>query len=157
VQIAKALGARVTGVCGASNLEMVACLGADRVIDYTRDDFTRMSDRYDVVLDAVAKSSYPACRRILNPRGRYITTLPWPKHYLWHFLTLFGRRRCRVIMARPNGDDLRRIAAMIESGQVRPVIDRVFPLEAAAEAHRQSEAGHTRGKLVLRVGQEISE
>jgi NADPH:quinone reductase-like Zn-dependent oxidoreductase len=153
VQIAKALGARVTGVCGPTNLEMVAGLGADRVIDYTSDDFAEMGDRYDVVLDAVAKRSYPACRRVLKPGGCFVTTLPWPKHYLWHFLTLFGRRRSRVIMVRPNGDHLRRIAAMIEKGQVHPVIDRVLALEHASEAHRQSETGHSRGKLVLRVGE----
>lgn len=151
VQIAKALGATVAGVCGPHNVELVAKLGADRVIDYSRDDFTRQSARYDIVLDAVAKSSYPACRRLLRPGGRFITTLPWPKHYFWQALSVLGGRRCRVILARPNGGDLRRIAELIESGRLRPVIDRVLPLEEAAEAHRLSESGRVRGKLVLRV------
>jgi len=157
VQIAKALGARVTGVCSEKNIDLVRQLGADDVIDYRRNDFTRADRRWHIVLDAVANRSFWSCRGVLTPHGRYVNTLPYPKHLLAHAatlagaLTLLGRRRAYTMWARPNHDDLRQMAQWIDEGQVRPVLDEVFPLEEAAAAHRKSEGGHVRGKVVLNV------
>lgn len=152
VQIAKMFGAEVTGVCGPNNVELVQQLGADRVVDYTKTDFTQESRQYDIVLDAVAKSSYTACRRVLKPNGHYISTLPSPKQFLRQGLTwLLGGQRSHTFFARPDGGDLRHLKDLIESGKVRPIIDRTFSLEEVAQAHELSQAGHARGKLVLQV------
>lgn len=152
VQIAKAMGAEVTGVCSARNIELVQSLGADHVIDYTREDFAQQDRQYDVVFDAVAKSSFWKARNALTPRGRFVTDMPTPPHYLAHGLTaLFPGRQARAMLVRPRGDDLRILKRLVEEGKLRSVIDTVFPLAQAAEAHRVSEGGRARGKLVLQV------
>lgn len=151
VQLAKILGARVTGVCSESNLDFVRDLGADRVIDYQRQDFTRQPQQYDVVFDAVAKSSYWKCRSILKRRGRYITTVPSVGSVFSQALTTIFGRRSHNILARPNGRDLQYIAGLIEDARLRPIVQDVYPLEEAARAHRVSEEGHVRGKLVLSI------
>jgi NADPH:quinone reductase-like Zn-dependent oxidoreductase len=159
VQVARALGAsRVVGVCGPTNLEFVRGLGADEALDYHREagDFARRPDRYDVILDAVAARSFASCRTALNPKGTYITTLPMPGSLAWGALLpvagLFGYgRRARFVIARPLGADLDVLARLADAGSLRPVIDRVLPLDRAGEAHDASEAGRVRGKIVLRV------
>jgi NADPH:quinone reductase-like Zn-dependent oxidoreductase len=152
VQIAKAIGAEVTGVCSTRNVEFVASLGADHVIDYIRQDFSRLPQQYDVVFDAVAKSSFWRAKDVLTPRGRFVTDMPTPPHYLAHGLTaLFPGRQARAMLVRPRGDDLRTLKRLSEEGKLRSVIDTVFPLAQAAEAHRKSQEGHVRGKLVLQV------
>lgn len=151
VQIGKAMGANVTGVCSESNFDFVRQLGADRVVNYHRQNFTDQPHRYDTILDAVAKSSYWKCRRILKPRGCYITTVPSIGSVTFQCLNVFFSRRCRNILARPRGEDLQLIAQMIADGKLRPVVQAIYPLEEAATAHRVSEAGHVRGKLVLSI------
>ena len=118
------------------------------MINYEERDFTHDSRRYDIVLDAVAKSSYWKCRRILKPRGCYITTVPSPMTLFLNAVTRMGRK-CRFMLARPNRDDLSFIRELIERGSIRPVIQEIFPLERAAEAHALGQAHHVRGKLVL--------
>ncbi len=149
VQIARVLGANITGVCGASNIDYVLQLGAGRVIDYREEDFTRQERTYDVVFDVAAKSSYMKCRRILKGYGRYITTVPSGRSLLLQVVTHLGKRRCLNILARPSGADLRSLANMIEEGKMRTEIQHTYPLANAAEAHRVSQEGHVRGKLVL--------
>jgi NADPH:quinone reductase-like Zn-dependent oxidoreductase len=157
VQLGRALGAaNITGVCGPGNLALVRSLGADTVIDYTRDDFTRRPEHYDVVLDAVAKSSFGACRRVLNASGTYITTLPAPGPLVWTALRpaarLLGfRKRACFVVARPHGSDLEFLGRLANEGKLKPLIDGVFPLDQVAEAHRASETQRVRGKIVLRV------
>jgi NADPH:quinone reductase-like Zn-dependent oxidoreductase len=152
VQIAKDLEAQVTGVCSSRNLDFVKELGADKVIDYTAEDFTGGDHRFDVVFDAVAKSSFSASRRALRPYGVYVTTVPSLKTFLLSVVTrLVGGRRCRNVLVRPRGDDLRHLHCLVERGKLRPEIQQVYPLEQAAEAHKASEAGHVRGKVVLKV------
>ena len=152
VQLAKAYGATVTGVCSKRNAGLVQDLGAGEVIDYQERDFTRGHQQFDIIFDAVGKSSFWACRRVLRPEGRYISTLPTPGNVLASLLTWpFAGRRCRMVLARPNGDDLRLVKKFIEEGSLRVVIDRVFPLHEASQAHEVSQAKHARGKLVLRV------
>ncbi|MEZ6097743.1 MAG: zinc-binding dehydrogenase [Pirellulaceae bacterium] len=151
VQIGKAMGANVTGVRSESNLDFVRQLGADQVIDYHCEDFTNRPHRYDTILDAVAKSSYWKCRRVLRPHGCYIRTVPSIGSMTFQWLSLFLGRRCRNILVRPRGEDLQQIAQMMADGNLRPVVQEVYPLEEAATAHRVSEAGHVRGKLVLSI------
>ncbi len=152
VQIAKALGGRVTAVCSSANVDLVAELGADHVIDYTRDDFTQQPKQYDIVFDAVAKSSFRQCRAVLKQEGTYITTIPSVSSFACQCITrVLSRKRCRIIMVHRRGADLHQVRELIEQGKLRPVIDQAFPMAKVAEAHRRSEEGHVRGKLVLRV------
>jgi len=137
-------------VCSTGNISFVRELGADHVIDYTRDDFTSLGTRYDVIFDAVAKSSYWKCRKALQPDGRYITTLPSPSALFFQLTTRFGRR-CRNMLARPDRKDLQWLAQQISDEQIRPVVQHAYSLENASAAHQASEAGHVRGKLVLTV------
>jgi NADPH:quinone reductase-like Zn-dependent oxidoreductase len=155
VPIARALGAKViAATCGPRNVDFVRGLGADPVLDYTRDDFTKQSASYDVLFDAVATSSFPACRLVLKPSGTYISTLPSPSVLFWSAAQAvrFGpHQRARFIHVRPSGADLDYLARLADEGRLHPTLDRVVPLDHVAEAHTASEGGHTRGKIVLRV------
>jgi NADPH:quinone reductase-like Zn-dependent oxidoreductase len=153
VQIANISGARVTAVCSGANAALVRELGAARVLDHTREDFTKGRDRYDIIFDTVAKSSFAECKTVLAPKGIYITTLPAPSALLNHYLTGFlTRKKAKVVMVRPNGWDMEWLRGRIESEKIRVVIDRTFSLEEIREAFAYSEAGKARGKIVLRVG-----
>jgi NADPH:quinone reductase-like Zn-dependent oxidoreductase len=160
VQIAKSFGAEVTGVCSTRNVELVRSIGADRVVDYTREDFTLSVERYDLVLDAVANRSLSALRRILKPDG----TLVWVGaakgrsggRPLLRFMRamLMGRFVSQTVvtyLTKRNRDDLTFLTELIEAGKVTPVIDRRYPLSEAAQAIRYLEGGHARGKVVIAV------
>jgi len=133
VQLAKCFGAEVTGVCGSANLELVKSLGADRVIDYTREDFTSSDDTYDVVFDAVAKVPPALAKKALKRGGTYLNV---------HTSSGSGEKI----------GDLLYLKELIEAGHLKPVIDRCYPLEQIVEAHRYVEKGHKRGNVVVRVG-----
>ena len=156
VQIAKALGARMAATCGPSNVAFVESLGADMVIDYSREDFTRRPEQYDVVFDAVAKSAFPACRHLLKPGGTYVTTLPGPAVLFWGAVAV-GRRDIRACEAGkiPDGPPARsRPCVSRPAGRPRQVPADTrpdLPLERAREAHDESEQWHTRGKIVLEM------
>ncbi|HEY3134505.1 MAG TPA: NAD(P)-dependent alcohol dehydrogenase [Blastocatellia bacterium] len=160
VQIAKWLGAQVTGVCSTRNLEMVRSIGADRVIDYTREDFTKSGQRYDVILDNVANHPLSAIRRVLNPKGRYIMVgaphSPSMIELLGGLLkplmlSLFVSQKLSFFIAKPNKEDLTMIGELISSGKVTPVIDRRYRLSEVPDAMRYLEEGHARGKVVIVV------
>ncbi|HEY0528142.1 MAG TPA: NAD(P)-dependent alcohol dehydrogenase [Gemmatimonadaceae bacterium] len=154
VQIAKVFGAEVTGVCSASNVDMVRRIGADHVIDYSRQSFTDGALRYDVIIDIVGNKSWAECRRMLTPRGKYIAVGGPPARALPLLLREpFTRGKLTTFVARANRDDLDVFRELIESGRVTPVIDRSYPLEETAEAVRYVAAGHTRGKVVLTIGE----
>ena len=160
VQIAKSFGATVTGVCSTRNVELVRSLGADYVIDYTQEDFTKGSQRYDLILDNVATRSLADYRRVLTPNGAYIMVgsteighwFGWAVGPLeaW-LLSPFTSQKLGMILAELNKDDLATLAALMESGKVTPVIDRTYKLSEAAEALRYLEKGHARGKVVVTV------
>jgi NADPH:quinone reductase-like Zn-dependent oxidoreductase len=154
VQIAKTLGADVTAVCRAANAGLVRELGADRVIDYARRDFTRGDERYDFIFDAVSKSSFPRSKRVLAPDGIFVATLPSPSALLNQYLTgCFTRKKARIVMVRPNRADMEWLRERIEEGTILVVLDRTYPLERIREAFAYSETGKVRGKVVLTMGQ----
>jgi NADPH:quinone reductase-like Zn-dependent oxidoreductase len=152
VQLAKYFGAEVTGVCSTTNLEMVKSLGADNVIDYTKEDFTQKGETYDIIFDAVAKSSFSRCKGALKPNGIFLFTYP----KLSVLLPNFGSKKAIFHAAglRPSSErtkDLLFIKELIEAGKITSVIDRRYPLEQLAEAHRYVEAGHKKGNVVITV------
>jgi NADPH:quinone reductase-like Zn-dependent oxidoreductase len=154
VQIAKAFGAEVTGVCSTRNVDMVRSIGADHVIDYTQEDFTQSGQRYDLILDQVANHSLSDCRRALTPQGTHI---PNSGHSGTGYvvkalvLSLFVRQQGRPYIAIPNNEDLVVLKEFIEAGKVTPVIDRTYPLSETPEAFRYLDEGHARGKVVITV------
>jgi NADPH:quinone reductase-like Zn-dependent oxidoreductase len=159
VQLAKYFGAEVTGVCSTSNLEMVKSLGADKIIDYTKEDFTKTGEIYDIIFDAVGKSSFSRCKDSLTESGIYLTTIPFPADVLQMLWTsMVGGKKVRfaatgLIPAGKKAKDLVFIKELIEAGKIKPVIDRRYPLEQIAEAHRYVEKGHKKGNVVITVVQ----
>jgi len=155
VQIAKAMGATVTGVCSGPHGALVADLGADRVLDYTQTDFSQHPVRYDLLFDTVGKLPFHRSRHLLKPQGIYVVPLPGipePGPLLTSLLSGWLPGPRSILMAeQPNGQDLRQLTAWIESGQVRTVIDRTYPLTDLAAAHTYSEQGHTCGKIAIAV------
>ncbi|TYB50104.1 NAD(P)-dependent alcohol dehydrogenase [Nonomuraea sp. PA05] len=155
VQIAKALGAaEVTGVCGTGNVELVRSIGADHVVDYTKQDYTREGRRYDVVLDLVANHGVLANRRVLTRRGVFVGCAP--AKGLWigpviGMVKLAVTPRMTFFLSRNSREDLALVGEFVESGEVTPVIDRTYSLDDAAEAVRYLEQGHARGKVVVTV------
>lgn len=160
VQIAKSFGADVTGVCSTRNVEMVRSIGADRVIDYTQADFTRLAKGYDLMLDLVGNRSVSECRRVLSPKGVYIPSFGQPDHrwlgplaQLFRTLVLFAfvsQKAVSRVMS-PNQEDLTVMRELIEAGAVTPIIDRAYPLSETPEAFRYLEEGHAQGKIVITV------
>jgi len=154
VQIAKAFGAEVTGVCSTRNVNMVRSIGADHVIDYTQEDFTQSGRRYDLILDNVANRSFSDLRRALTPQGIII---PNSGHggmgYVFKafLLSPFMRQLGSMYLASPNNKDMVVLKELIESGKVTPVIDRTYPLSDTPEAFRYLEEDHARGKVVITV------
>ena len=145
VQVAKSYGAEVTGVCSTKNLELVRSLGADHVIDYTKEDFTQMEQRYDLILDSVANRSNSDYLRALSPQGRYVAVA-------FNVRALIGGgKKVSQMSHEPNVEDLAYMKELIEAGKVVPVIDRSYPLSEVAEAFRHFEENHPSGKVVLTV------
>ena len=149
VQLAKYFGAEVTGVCSTGNMEMVKSLGADKVIDYTKEDFTTSSQTYDVIFDAVIKTSFSRCKSSLKQRGIYLT-LDWPLlQALW--TSMVGSKKLVWGVPGENPEDLIFLRELIEAGKLKSVIDRRYPLEQTAEAHRHVDKGHKKGNVVITV------
>ena len=155
VQIAKHLGAHVTGVTSTRNLDLVRSLGADDVIDYTREDPTRRGPIYDVVIDAVGKYAFFWGRRALKPGGIYVETDfgPHKLHTLvmWPLSRWVGSRRLRFGAGRRSKADVKLMKELIEAGAYRPVIDRTYPMDQVVEAHRRVESWHKVGNVVLTI------
>jgi NADPH:quinone reductase-like Zn-dependent oxidoreductase len=158
VQIAKALGGDVAGVCSTQNVEMVRSLGADRVVDYTQEDFTRSGERYDLIVDNVDNRSLRDLRRALAPMGtlvlvggggsgKLIGPLALPLRAI--ALKRFVRQRLIFFIAKLNKDDLLVLKEMVDAGTVTPVVDRTYPLSETPEAIRYLEGGHAQGKVLI--------
>jgi NADPH:quinone reductase-like Zn-dependent oxidoreductase len=158
VQIAKSFGADVTGVCSTRNVDMVRSIGADRVIDYTQQDFTKSGQRYDLLLDCVGNHSLSACRRVLNPKGiLVIAGAPSDVGLIDILVGLIGAlvlsrfvsQKLVPFIARSNKEDLAIVRELMATGKVTPVIDRHYRLSEASEAFRYMEEGHARGKVII--------
>src|SRR5437667_5626483 len=162
VQIAKTFGADVTGVCSSRNVDLVRSLGADHVIDYTKEDFAKGTERYDVILDNVPNHSLSECRAILNPNGKYVMIGgggPNDSRWIGPFgrviktmvLSQFASQKMGMMMADTNQSDLTILADMMQSGKLKPVIDRTYKLNEVPAAIAYLEEGHARGKVVITV------
>ena len=154
VQLARYFGAEVTGVCSTTNLEMVKSLGADKVIDYTKEDFTKSGQTYDIIFDAVGKSSFSRCKSSLKKKGFYLSTVPGLAIILQMLWTsMVGSKKAMFAATSFNysTEDLIFLKELIEAEKIKPVIDRRYPLEQTAEAHRYVEKGHKKGNVVITV------
>lgn len=157
VQIAKALGATVTGVCSTKNVELVRSIGADHVVDYTTEDFTQAEQRYDVMLDLVGNKSLADCRRTVKPKGTYVVVgvkdlgrwLGIARQAKALLIAPIVRQRMRVFVVKHNIEDLAYLKDLAESGKIAPVIDRRFTLDEVPDALRYQGEGHPKGKIVI--------
>jgi NADPH:quinone reductase-like Zn-dependent oxidoreductase len=159
VQIAKSFGAEVTGVCSTRNLDMVRSIGADRVVDYTKEDFTKSAERYDLILDMVGNRSFSEYRRVMNPKGKYIMVGgppgrwidPLPRALSAFVLSRFVSQDVGIFVAQLNKQDLNMLGDLMQAGKVKPVIDRQYKLSEVPKAIGYVEEGHARGKVVIAV------
>jgi len=152
VQLAKYYGAEVTGVCSTTNLELVKSLGADKVIDYTQEDFTKSGQTYDIIFDTVNKSSFSRCKSSLKQRGIYLVTLPTLALILQMLWTsMVGSKKVIFGTASEKPEDLIFLKELIEAGKIESVIDRRYPLEQIVEAHRYVDKGHKKGNVAITV------
>ena len=156
VQIAKSLGAEVTGVDSAGKLDVVRSIGADHVIDYTRKDFTKEGELYDVIFDSVGRSSFSRCIKSLKENGRYLLGNPGLSQLVrskWTSMTSSKKVIGGTVSYKP--EDMIRLREIIEAGKVRSIIDRRFPLEKMVEAHRYVDSGHKKGNVVITVSSSV--
>jgi len=155
VQLAKQFDAEVTGVCSTTNLEMVKFLGADMVIDYTREDFSKSGETYDIIFDHIGKSPYSKCIRSLKSKGIYLLANPSLIDMLRGLITsALTSRKVILGASQESSEDLVFLRELIEAGDLKPVIDRRYSLEQIPEAHRYVDKGHKKGNVVVRVGSE---
>ena len=145
IQIAKVLGGEVTAVCKGANSEFVKSLGADKAVDHTKEDFTKGSERYDLIFDAVAKRSFEECKNVLSPNGIYVSTYPIAG------ATEEEGKKAKTVTGGPTREDMDWIKSRIEEGKIRVAIDKVYPLDQAREALAYSETEKARGKIVLKA------
>jgi NADPH:quinone reductase-like Zn-dependent oxidoreductase len=154
VQFARYSGAEVTGVCSTPRMELVKSLGAARVIDYTREDFTQNGERYDLIFDVLGRSSFARCRKVLKPEGRYLLASFKMKQLLQMLWTSrLSDQKVICALAPEKTGDLPAIKELVEAGNFQAAIDACFPLEQAAEAHRYAEAGQKKGHIAITVEQ----
>jgi NADPH:quinone reductase-like Zn-dependent oxidoreductase len=151
IQIAKLLGGQVTAVCSTEGAALARQLGADHIIDYHTADFTKSIETYNIVFDAVGKSSFDECRNILTENGIYVTTLPSPKQMLEQVVTIFTEQKAESILFTFSQEDMNWLLKQVADGQLLVVIERTYRLDELALAHAESEAGHVKGKLVVEV------
>ncbi|NNE01041.1 MAG: NAD(P)-dependent alcohol dehydrogenase [Pirellulaceae bacterium] len=156
VQIAKAIGAEVTGVASARNEDFVRSLGADHFIDYTKTDFAKTDQRWDIVFDAAGKSGYFDANKVLSNGGRYVSTEPSFSGVIMSVATRLLPKRGTIMLAKPKADDLRQLVSFCEAGEMVVTLDSVFPLRNAHLAHQRIEKGVDRGKIVLDVTHDAS-
>jgi NADPH:quinone reductase-like Zn-dependent oxidoreductase len=155
IQLARYFGAEVTAVDSTGKLDMLRSIGADRVIDYTREDFTKGGGTYDVILDVAGKSSFSRSVRLLTPNGRYLMANPRLSHRVrGRWTSMRSSKKVIAWTARTASEyaeDINFLKELIEAGKIKPVIDRCYPLEQTAEAHRYVDAGQKKGNIVIRV------
>jgi len=152
VQLAKYYGAEVIGVCSTTNVEMVKSIGADKVIDYTKEDFAQSGEKYDLIFDVVGKTTYPRCVNSLKEKGLFLSTLPTLAIILQSIRTsMIGGKQVKFGDAVPKIENLIFLKELAEAGKLKPVIDRRYPLEGTPEAFKYVETGHKKGNVVITV------
>lgn len=152
VQLAKYYGADVTGVCSATNAEMVKSLGADKVIDYTKEDFTKSDERYDFIFDVVGKTTFSECKGLLKQNGIYLENMLELKDVLTMMWTsIIGGKKMKGGVSKETVENLNFFSELIASGKLKPVIDRSYTLEQTAEAFQYVERGHKKGNVIITV------
>ena len=153
VQIAKLYGAEVTGVCGPTNVDMVKEIGADFVIDYTKEDYTKKDQTYDIIFDSIGANSLSKCKKILTDEGSYVSNnfLNSRRHIFQAMTNRFRRKKLKFGVADESADNLDSLREWIENGKIKPVIDTVYPLSKTADAHRHYETGHSKGRVVISI------
>ena len=150
VQIAKSFGAEVTGMCSTKKMDLIRSIGADHVIDYTKEDFTTSGKLYDLIFDVHVSHSISEYKKVLAPNGAYIACDFNPTSvFLGPLITLFGSKKVKSYMAKLNTQDLAYIKELIETGKIKPVIDKSYPLSKVSEAIQYYEKKHTQGKIVI--------
>ncbi len=150
VQLAKYFGAEVTGVCTTKNIGLVKSLGADKAVDYTKEDFTKTDESYDIIFDTVGKSSFAHCRKVLKNQGKYVVTVMTLKHVFQSFVTKFGNKKKVIFgMSVIKTEALNFIRTLIEEGKLKTIIDRQFSLEELPDAHEYVEKGHKKGNVII--------
>jgi NADPH:quinone reductase-like Zn-dependent oxidoreductase len=152
VQLAKYFGAEVTGVCATPRLEFVKALGADHVIDYTREDFTKNGETYDLIFDILGKSSFTKCKNSLKPNGRYLlASFKMKQLFQMLWTSIKGDKKVICALSSENPKDLIFIKELAETGKIKTIIDRCFSLEQITDAHRYVETGHKKGNVVITI------
>ena len=152
VQLAKYYGAEVTGVCSTPRLEFVKSLGADKVIDYTKEDFTQNGETYDLIFDILGRSSFSRCKSSLNENGRYLlASFKMKQLFQMLWTSRIGSKKVICALSGEKLEDLLLIKELVEAGKIKSIIDRRYPLEQAAEAHRYVEKGHKKGNVVITI------
>ena len=157
VQLAKYFGAEVTGVCSSPSIELVKSIGADKVIDYTKEDFTKAGETYDIIFDAVGKITFSNCKKSLKPGGKFLETGITLKVFPAVVSTsLFGAKKAMIMATglRPPAErtkDLKFIKQLVEQGKIKSVIDKTFPLEQISEAHKYVDTGHKKGNVIISI------
>lgn len=152
VQLARYYGAQVTGVCSGTNAEMVKSLGADKVIDYTKENFTESDERYDFIFDVVGKTTFSACKDLLKPKGIYLENVMELKDMLTMMWTsIIGGKKMKGGVSKESVENLNFLVELIASRQLKPVIDRSYPLEQTAEAFKYVELSHKKGNVVITI------
>ena len=157
VQLSRYFGAEVTGVCSTTNLKLVKSLGAHKVIDYTNEDFSKNGETYDIIFDTVGKSSFSSCIRSLNKKGTYLSTnMNLKSRFRGKWISMTSNKKVKAPISMSNSDSLNFLKGLIEEGKIKPVIDRHYPLEYIAEAHRYVEKGHKKGNVVITLENNIT-
>ncbi len=154
VQLGKFFGAEITGVCSVNNVELVKSLGADKVIDYTKEDYTQSSETYDIIFDTVGKGSFLESKNSLTQKGIYLGTFPkFSIIFQMIWTSKIGSKKAIYATAPESKDDLIFLKDLIEAGKIKSVIDRCYPLEKIVEAHKYVEKGHKKGNVVITLNQ----
>lgn len=152
LQLAKHFGAEVTGVCGTAGVDMVKSLGADKVIDYTQEDFTQSGQTYDLIVDVLGKSSFARCKHVLHQNGRLLyVSFKMSQLFQMLWTSIIGSKKVVCALSGESPEDLNFLKTLVESGKIKSVIDRCYSLEQAAEAHRYIEADRKKGNVILTI------
>jgi len=154
LQLSKAMGGITFAVCSNRHNKMMEELRPDGFIDYTREDYKSQAERYDIIFDAAGVENFPYCRHILNPGGRYLTTLPRPKILIHKMYAVFTKgKKAKTFLMKSRGSDLEIISGLIREEKLKIYIDSVYPLENISDAHQRAEEYHTEGKIVIRISE----